>query len=90
MARMWLCNKRFGVSNVVTSAFCWRLWKLRNSMIFQGVAWTGMKVLWQRVVPMLRCWKVLIPLKLDVGYESVISSLEKVLRAPEVLELPKT
>jgi hypothetical protein len=72
--------------NVVTSALCWSLWKLRNSIIFQDVAWTGMKALWGRVVPMLRCWKILVPLKLEAGYESVMSSLEKVLRAPVVIE----
>jgi hypothetical protein len=35
---------------------------------------------------MLRCWKILVPLKLEAGYESVMSSLEKVLRAPVVIE----
>jgi hypothetical protein len=39
--KMWLCNKKFGVINIVTSAVCWSLWKLRNSMIFQEVFWVG-------------------------------------------------
>jgi hypothetical protein len=54
-------------------------------MIFQGVAWLGMKQLWQRVVPMVRCWRVLVPLVMEPGYESIISQLEKVLTMPEVI-----
>jgi hypothetical protein len=36
-ARMWLCNKKFGIINMVTSAVCWCLWKLRNYLCFQDV-----------------------------------------------------
>jgi hypothetical protein len=36
-AKLWLCNKKFGVINVLTSAVCWGLWKLRNSLCFQCV-----------------------------------------------------
>jgi hypothetical protein len=28
IAKMWLCNKKFGICNVFTSAVCWSLWKL--------------------------------------------------------------
>jgi hypothetical protein len=58
VARLWLCNKKHGITNMVTSTVSWSIWKLRNTMIFQGVAWLGMKQLWQRVVPMVRCWRV--------------------------------
>jgi hypothetical protein len=51
-----------------------------------SVAWTGMKLLWQKVVPMLRCWKVLVPIMMEVGYESVISSLEKMMMELEMIE----
>jgi hypothetical protein len=36
-----------------------------------------MKLLWERVAPMLRCWHVLVPLKMVDGYESVCTSLER-------------
>jgi predicted HTH transcriptional regulator len=34
IASCWLCNKKFGVVNSLTSAVCWGLWKLRNSLCF--------------------------------------------------------
>jgi hypothetical protein len=34
VAKMWLCNKKFGVINMVTSAVCWSIWKLRNYICF--------------------------------------------------------
>jgi hypothetical protein len=55
IARCWLCNTKFGIVNMFSSAVCWSLWKLRNSMYFQGVAWEGMKAVWRRVLPMLKC-----------------------------------
>jgi hypothetical protein len=35
-----------------------------------------MKSLWQKVVPMVRCWKILVPLKLEDGYEAACLALE--------------
>jgi hypothetical protein len=55
MANNWLCNKKFGTVNVFSSALCWGLWKLRNLLCFRGVAWLGMKMVWQMVIQMLRC-----------------------------------
>jgi hypothetical protein len=49
IAMMWLCNKRFGITNVLTTAVCWGVWKLRNCFCFQDVKWLGMKQLWHRV-----------------------------------------
>jgi hypothetical protein len=37
IAKLWLCNKKFGVINIVSSAVCWSIWKLRNCLSFQGV-----------------------------------------------------
>jgi hypothetical protein len=85
VARLWLCNKKHDTANMVTSAVFWSIWKLRNAMIFQGVAWLGMKPLWQRVVPMLRCWRVLVPIVMEPGNESAISQLERVMAMPEVI-----
>jgi hypothetical protein len=85
IARLWLCNKKHGVTNIVTSAVFWCIWKLRNAMIFQGVAWTGLKLLWQRIVSMLRCWRILAPLAMEPGFESVVSQLEQVLTVPELI-----
>jgi hypothetical protein len=56
MARCQLCNKKYGVVNMITSAACWSLWKVRNAICFQGDAWLGMKAIWCRLIPMMRCW----------------------------------
>jgi hypothetical protein len=34
IAKLLLCNKKFGITNMVTSVVCWSLWKLRNSICF--------------------------------------------------------
>jgi hypothetical protein len=36
---------------------------------------------------MLRCWRILVPIVMDPGFESVISQLEQVLMAPELIDL---
>jgi hypothetical protein len=55
IAKLWLCTKKFGVINTVSSAVCWALWKLRNATCFQDVAWRNMKQVWNLVLSMLRC-----------------------------------
>jgi hypothetical protein len=87
VAKLWICNKKWYVVNIITSVVCWGLWKLRNSICFQDVAWLGMQMVWRRVLQMLRCWRVLIPLKMEDGFDSAISSLEQVCWRPEQIEL---
>jgi hypothetical protein len=86
IAKLWLCNKRYGVTNIVSSALCWSIWKLRNGLCFQGAPWTGMRTLWQRMVSLLRCWKVLVPLKLMPEFKNVCSALEKMAWSPEAID----
>jgi hypothetical protein len=86
VAKLWLCNKKFGMCNVFTSAVCWSIWKLRNSLCFQGESWSSMKTLWRRVVPMIRSWRVLTPLKLADGFDSSLTSLEAAVWAPEKIQ----
>jgi hypothetical protein len=76
IAGKWLCNKKFGVCNMVSVAVCWSLWKLRIFLYFQGGAWTGMRLLWRMVPPMLRSWRVLVPVKMEVGFEDVLTALD--------------
>lgn len=47
----WLSNKRHLVTNIVSSATLWSIWKLRNDLCFQNGAWKNiefllLKILW--------------------------------------------
>jgi hypothetical protein len=50
---------------------------MRNLLCFQGVPWIGMGLLWQRMMPLIRCWKILVPLKMSEDFESVCSKMER-------------
>jgi hypothetical protein len=77
VAKLWPSNKHFGVANILSSALCWSVWKLRNSLCFQETPWTSLRNMWQRMVPLLLCWKVLVPLKLAPEFKNVCSTLER-------------
>jgi hypothetical protein len=47
-----------------------------------------MKQLWFIVLPMIRCWSVLVPLKMATGFESAPSSMEKLVSGPLLIEAP--
>jgi len=39
VAALWLANKKHLITNIVSFAVLWVLWKLRNLLCFQGVSW---------------------------------------------------
>jgi hypothetical protein len=49
-----------------------------------------MKALWQRLIPLLRCWKILMPLKMNDAFKDAYLVLEKVavLAEPIMLSPP--
>jgi hypothetical protein len=36
VARLWVCDKKFKLINVVTTAAFWTVWKVRKELCFQG------------------------------------------------------
>lgn len=46
-----------------------------------------MKLLWNWVMPMLQCWKILVPVKMFCAFDSAISSLENLTWKPDMIEL---
>jgi len=76
VARFWLANKRHGLTNVISAAVMWSLWKLRNEIYFQGTRWTGMARLFLKIVRMLRRWMPLFKQELGCQVESFASRLE--------------
>jgi hypothetical protein len=87
LAKLWLCNKKHGVLNIVCSAVCWGLWKLRNCLCFQGLMWTDIQLLWVRVLPILRSWRILMPLQMADCFEATILALERGAMLPERIQL---
>jgi len=64
VASLRIANKNFMVCNTVTSAVIWVIWKLRNSLCFQGLPWSGMNKVFAMVGRMLRSWLPMF--KLDI------------------------
>jgi hypothetical protein len=83
VARLWLCNKRFGIINIISLAVCWCLWKLRNHLCFQDGMWSSLKMFWQRPAPMLRCWRILVSTEKRDGFDSIIAQLVNLVWRPE-------
>jgi hypothetical protein len=83
VASLWLCNKKFRIINIFSSAVCWCLWKLRNHLCFQDGVWISMRMFWQRLVPMLKGWKILVSAEKLNGFDAVITKVEKLAWQPE-------
>lgn len=86
IATCWLCNKKFLVRNMLSSAIIWSLWKVRNLLCFQNVGWKNVKQIWQMAGSMLESWKVLCPLKHLPELENYIAVLGSLRTRPERLE----
>jgi hypothetical protein len=85
MAKLWIANKKHLITNVVSSATLWSLWKLRNELCFQGVVWIGMRMVLVRVSRMLRGWLPLYKKEAGKQLESLIVKLEESSRHPALL-----
>jgi hypothetical protein len=77
VVRFWLTNKNHELTNVISSAVIWSIWKLRNELCFQGVLWTGMKRVLMMVVRMIRRWVLMLKQELGRRVEELSSCLEK-------------
>jgi hypothetical protein len=67
---------------MISSAVCWSLWKVQNSC-FQDVARLGMKQVWQRVIPMLKCYRILVLVRSLDGFDAALATLDKLMVHPE-------
>jgi hypothetical protein len=86
MAKCWLYNTKYGLANILFSTVCWDIWKLRDAICFQDVQWRSLTQVWAMVLPMLRCWRVLMPMKMLNGFDSALNLMEKICYRPLQLE----
>jgi hypothetical protein len=59
VARWWISNNKNSVINVVCTATLWSIWKVHNSLCFQGKTWPGVQEIWRRVALDLDQWRIL-------------------------------
>ncbi|KQK12928.1 hypothetical protein BRADI_1g06902v3 [Brachypodium distachyon] len=86
VARLWLSNTNHAVFNMISCAFLWTMWKFRNDMHFGRVNWSGLQIIWHRLVCLLKRWSVLCPRKRLTQMDNCVTLLEnKVQEAPRIL-----
>lgn len=86
IARFWVAHKRHILTNAITSAVTWLLWKLRNEMCFQGVTWTSMKKVLMRIARMIRRWGPLYTVDVQLQVEECARRLEERASSPPQLQ----
>lgn len=77
VAKFWLTGKKGIVTNAVSAAVLWSLWKFRNELCFQGRIWMGMKELLLKIAKMLNGWLPLMNQKDEEAIKLVIIKLER-------------
>jgi hypothetical protein len=87
IGRFWLSNKRNTVINMISSAACWSIWKLRNDVYFQRNHWLSTEILLHKVARMAQNWSILCNQDTRAILMEKISELK--VQAGMVLWLPK-
>jgi hypothetical protein len=59
MAKWWIRGKKCNSINVLYTVVLWSLWKLRNSLCFQGQCWARVRRLLVSCARMVRNWALL-------------------------------
>jgi hypothetical protein len=83
---LWLSNKRHMVCNIISFAVMWILWKLCNSLCFQGVPWSGMKMVFAMTGRMLIGWLPMLKLDVQEKVEQVILLMEIEASSPPLIQ----
>jgi hypothetical protein len=89
IAELWKDGKHNAVENVVTDAVLWTIWLTRNDMYFNRSLWPGMQVIWRRVAFNLAQWSILLAGEGREHANVVITKLETLMRAPQLLLWPE-
>jgi hypothetical protein len=76
LATFWIANKKHVFTNIISSAVIWCLWNLRNKMCFQGLTWTGERMVLIWTARTLRRWKPMYEQDLGTMVDSAIQALE--------------
>lgn len=82
IGQMWLSNKRFLVENTFCADALWGLWKLRNSLCFQGSRWKNEQCLLVMVHVMLQGWAILCPAEKRMEYHTKLLALKALISRP--------
>jgi hypothetical protein len=72
----WLCNKKFLLINMISSATLWTLWKIKNNMCFQNVQWRNMKEIVGKIIGLLH-WTIPCPMNKTEDLKTFIANLER-------------
>jgi len=86
IGKFWLSDKRHCVTNMITSAVIWSIWKLRNDLCFQRIGWRSMEMLLFRISGLLQNWMVICPVDKKASLKYFIDKIK--LTASRILWLP--
>jgi hypothetical protein len=80
MAKCWLCNKRFGVLNIFSSAGAV---EAKELYVFPGCALDGNEIALEDGIVDAEMLENLVPLKLNTDFEDALTGLEAIVVQPE-------
>lgn len=61
IGQLWISNNKFLDCNMFSAAALWGLWKLRNKICFQGIAWKDMRLVLMNIAVTVQSWALLCP-----------------------------
>ena len=78
---------RFAAINIIHAAGLWAIWKTRNDMVLNYVAWPGMQAIWRKTALNLSTWGCLTSGHIKGRLERCAAELELLARSPPLLVL---
>ena len=84
----WSRGERFAAINIIHAVGLWAIWKTRNDMVFNYVAWPGMQAIWRKTALNLSTWGCLTSGHIKGRLERCAAELELLARSPPLLTWP--
>lgn len=83
VASRWLCNKKFLIQNMTSSANLWTIWKVRNLLCFQNGNWRDVTQLWSKATALLKNWRIICPKEELQKFDTMVERMQAMCSRPK-------
>lgn len=86
LASLWITSKPLDHVNDLCASVLWAIWKLGNSMIFNGMSWISLYQVWWKVLKLVKKWRPVFKDHMTESMNSLCLDIQSMVKKPFLLQ----